>query len=97
MKTILIIHLVFAVLTIILSFMISMSAVARLRRRYAYIEFPKASVVERIFTFLRLMIFALLPVFNIVYCLVIIFKTDYLIQETEKRMNDDLITTIDRD
>ena len=53
--------------------------------------------MERIFTFLRLMIFALLPVFNIIYCLVIIFKADYLIQETEKRMNDDLITTIDRD
>ena len=93
MKTILIIHLVFAVLTFVVTF----SALGRLRQKYAYMKAPKQSGAEKGLFFLRLAVIALLPIFNIIYCLVVIFNAESVIESTVNSSEKDLIATIERD
>lgn len=97
MKTILIIHLVFAVLTFVVTFFVAFSALGRLRQKYAYMEIPKRSGAEKGFFFLRLAVIALLPIFNIIYCLVVIFNADAVIEDTVKGSEKDFISSIERD
>lgn len=97
MKTILIIHLVFAVLTFVVTFFVAFSAIGRLRQKYAYMEMPKRSGAEKGLFFLRLVVIALLPIFNIIYCLVVVFNAESVIENTVKGTEKDFISTIERD
>lgn len=97
MKTILIIHLVFAVLTFVVTFFVAFSALGRLRQKYAYMKAPKQSGAEKGLFFLRLAVIALLPIFNIIYCLVVIFNAESVIESTVNSSEKDLIASIERD
>lgn len=97
MKTILIVHFAFAVLTIVLTFLVALAAKSRLRQVYDYMESPKHSVAETILIFTQLLAFALFPIVNIIYCLNVIFNTDSTIDEVANKLDAELVAVVKRD
>lgn len=97
MKIALMIHFAFAILAIIVTLLIALSAVGRLRRKYSYVEIPKQSWAEKYFAYLRIGIIALIPVFNIIYVFVGIFNAETMIATIVHDLEKDAISTIERD
>ena len=70
------IHLGIGALTLILFWFTVIEAAHEFKRRYPNITFPKNSVMEWVGTIFKTTLLCLIPIYNIIYGLALLFKSE---------------------
>lgn len=89
MKIVLIIYLAITVICILLILLGSACANAKYKRMYPNLGLPKRTFVEYLTGRIRTVIFSCIPILNILWLLVFIFKWDDIINESVERIKEE--------
>jgi len=79
MKTIFIIYIVISILTFIFSFAIAKIARQKVKKESPDVEFEKITLIEKIFSWVRVIILCSIPLYNFLVFMMYVFRWDNMV------------------
>jgi hypothetical protein len=97
MKAILIIYLAFTIIDILLTAGLVFSLRWHLRKKYAHVTFNVTSPFEKFCGIIRVILTCAIPLWNVLYCFSLIFKSEHTIQAALDEVEKQIASAIERD